>query len=68
MNLSISPQEAVDRGLRVLAGPYLKSENWMIDGVIADMARGKIAAAIVLNANGQREVWRSISGFREVCK
>jgi hypothetical protein len=64
----ITPDQATERGLRVLAGPYFKCEEWMIDAVLADMRRGNIEASIVENANGQREVWRSVSGFREVCK
>jgi hypothetical protein len=68
MNAAITPEQASERGLRVLAGPYFNCEAWMIDAVLADMRRGNIAASVIENANGQREVWRSVSGFREVQK
>jgi hypothetical protein len=68
MNAAITPEQAKERGLRVLAGPYFKCEAWMIDAVLADMRRGNIEAAIVENPHGQCEVWRSICGFREVQK
>lgn len=48
MNLGrISSYDAHAHGLRPLAGPYTRGENWMLNNVIADMKSGKRKFALV---------------------
>jgi U3 small nucleolar RNA-associated protein 14 len=64
---SITPDEAVERGLKVLAGPYSKSQRPMARRVMDDMQSGKIPAAYVTTRDGL-EVWRSTIGFFQTAK
>lgn len=54
-------------GMRCLAGPYARGEQWMIDRVLADLARGGIAHEVRLgvyfNAPDQAFVWRAAEGW-----
>lgn len=48
MNLgNISSYDAYAHGLRPLAGPYNRTEGWMLNNVVADMERGKRRFALV---------------------
>jgi hypothetical protein len=58
----LSPEEAAARNLRPLAGPYGKSERWMLDAVLSDLRRGNIFCAVVETAAGL-EVWRTNHGW-----
>ena len=54
----MNSKEATEKGYRPLTTAYnLPHEQWMIDNVMADMARGNIDAVLVGN-DERPEVWR----------
>jgi hypothetical protein len=53
----MTPEQATQKGYAAMTRPYnLPSEQWMLDNVMADMARGHLDAIIV-----DDEVWRKPS-------
>ena len=50
---------------RPLAGPFTDSDAWIIGQIVADLRRGNIAHEVRVLPNGEREVWRSVEGWRE---
>jgi hypothetical protein len=54
---TITIEAAIAAGLRPLSGPYLRSERAMMDTVIADMQRGGIRHAIVVEDPSQSNRW-----------
>lgn len=50
---------------RPLAGPFTDSDAWMIALIVADLRRGGIAHEVRVLPNGEREIWRSVEGWRE---
>ena len=60
----ITAEDAVARGLRPLTRPCNSRDFWMLENVLADMARGGIPAAAVAVPEGV-EVWRSNNGWHE---
>ncbi len=64
----ISPTIAEEQSFRILSGPYSESEHWMVANVMADMRRGGIPAAVVSRSDGDVEVWRTTSGFKELTR
>lgn len=51
---------------RILAGPFTASESWMLDRIATDLRRGGIAYEVRDLPNGDREIWRCGTGWREV--
>jgi hypothetical protein len=59
MRRIITPKQAKEAGYRAMTQPYvLPQEAWMLQGVIADMARAKADYALVEVKVEQVEVWR----------
>lgn len=52
--------------LRPLAGPFYEGETWMISLIVADLRRGGIPHEVRVMPDGSREIWRSVTGWREV--
>lgn len=64
MNL-ITPKEARAMGYKPLTTGYaLPTEKWMLDNVLADMARAKIEVALIDGFEGP-EVWRLPRGKQQ---
>ena len=50
---AMTREQAIKLGYVSMTVPYLPNEQWMLENVLADMARGKIEAILIAN-----EVWR----------
>lgn len=51
---------------RPLAGPFSEADAWIIDNIAADLRRGGIPHEIRVLPSGEREIWRSVTGWQEV--
>jgi hypothetical protein len=59
---TITKQQAEERGLRVLCGPYKKSQMWMVNNALRTL--GTIESALVAVPAGI-EIWRTNNGWVE---
>ena len=49
---------------RPLAGQFYEGDSWMMALMIADLRRCKIPHEVRVMADGSKEIWRSVEGWR----